>query len=175
MFYQHLVDPIFRLNLGFSTQSKTEIRIDKTAEELIRDTFALFDRIVTSCNEFVRPEFAKVILMTTAEFEAQEEEEERARKRNFSSSRRSNEFENFMYRGAEKNLYSKYFGTLSTRVSPKPKKEVCFAYDEVQVFMKKVVDKTLKVADTDEEKLRNMKDRIATVIRERYKDTLETY
>jgi hypothetical protein len=148
------MSPVIGLSLELKGQQLT---FDKQEDEIIASTLGFIDKIITSANDFIRPEFAKLQFLNLQEFLLQEENEERERKLNFQVKLNQNEFEGFMMRGQEKNIYSKYMGQVKIKTSLSETKDIIFTQEEANVFNKPSVEKYMMVADPNEECYKSVK------------------
>ena len=155
------MNPVFGLTLEIVG---SELRFDMTEEDIIKDTMKMIDKVIESGNDFIRPEFAQLDFLSHEQFVLQEEEEERMRKVNFQSKENTNEFEGFMFRGQESNIYSKFMGRVKLTESPKDKKDIIFTQEEAHIFNQTHVDKYMKIASVDEECYVEMKERIKLIL-----------
>ena len=72
--------------------------------------------------------------ISSYEFTKQEEEEETMNKLTFQHNKRENEFENLMFVGFERNIYSKYIGRIKLIESDKTDKDLIFTQEESNIF-----------------------------------------
>jgi len=144
----YVMNPIIGLYLKIE---KDQMYLDKTKEDVISQITDSIDQMITSCNFFPRPEFCKLNIISEYEFMKQEEEEEQMNKMTFKTEKKENEFEDFMFGGLERNIYSKYMGRIKLSKSEKDTKDIIFSKEETEIFKKSTVSKYMQVADVTEE------------------------
>lgn len=72
-------------------------------------------------------------------------------KMTFQTNKKENEFEDLMFGGLERNIYSKYIGRIKLTKSDKEEKEIIFSKEEAHIFKKSSVKKYMTVADSEED------------------------
>lgn len=118
MDYQDFVNPVFRLDLMLQRESTSsgeggpiaptpeqrELEFSMKDQEILDGFSSLVDRIVASCNKFLRPEHCKIEVLSVQKFE--QEWEEVRRSRLSSKSHSKPEMEERHARSPKKNAYS---------------------------------------------------------------------
>lgn len=113
--------------------------------------------------------------ISSYEFTKQEEEEETMNKLTFQHNKRENEFENLMFVGFERNIYSKYIGRIKLIESDKTDKDLIFTQEETNIFKKSSVKKLMKIADPNEKCFIQAKQKIENILRQQYQDCSRVY
>ena len=124
-------NPIIELFLIIDNQVLT---LDKSESDIVALIMGTIDDTIIWWNSFWRPEFAKMQFISSYEFTKQEEEEETMNKLTFQHNKRENEFENLMFVGFERNIYSKYIGRIKLIESDKTDKDLIFTQEESNIF-----------------------------------------
>lgn len=118
MDYQDYVNPVFRLDLMLQRESTSageegpaaltpeqrRLEFSMKDQEILDGFSSLVDRIVASCNKFLRPEHCKIEVLTAQKFE--QEWEEVRRSRLSSKSHAKPEMEERHHRSPKKQAYS---------------------------------------------------------------------
>lgn len=144
----YIMNPILSLDLLLEGE---ELMLDKSEDEIVSEILQSIDQLIHSCNSFVRPEFSKLKFITSYEFNKLEEEEAMMNKMTFQTNKKENEFEDLMFGGLERNIYSKYVGRIKLTKSDKEEKEIIFSKEEAHIFKKSSVKKYMTVADSEED------------------------
>jgi hypothetical protein len=167
-----VMNPIIGLKLIISND---QMYLDQTREEVVCKVLNEINQIIESCNCFVRPEFAKLNIISHYEFLKQEEEEETMNKMTFQTNKKENEYEDLLFGGLERNIYSKYLGRIKMSKSEKESKEIIFSKEEAHIFKKSSVEKFMKIADPSEECYILAKRKIEFVLLSQYDACSNTY
>lgn len=96
-------------------------------------------------------------------------------KMTFQTNKKENEFEDLLFGGLERNIYSKYLGRIKLSKSEKESKEIIFSKEEAHIFKKSSVEKFMKIADSSEECYVSAKRQIKFVLRSQYDACSNTY
>ena len=144
----YVMNPIICLYLKLE---RDNMYLDKTEDDIVTEILQTFDQLINCCNSFIRPEFSKLHIISSFEFQLQEEEEATMNKMTFQSTKKENEFEDLMFGGLDRNIYSKYLGRIKMSKSEKDTKEIIFSKEEAHIFKKSSVKKYMQVADSTEE------------------------
>ena len=127
-----MFNPIIELSLILEHSS---LAFDKSENDVVNNIIGIIDDTIIWWNSFCRPEFAKVQFISSYEFNRQEEEEEETmNKLTHQHSKKENEFENLMFVGFERNIYSKFFGRIKLFESEKTQKDLVYSQEETNIF-----------------------------------------
>lgn len=73
-----------------------------------------------------------------------------------------------MFRGQEKNIYSKFMGQVKIKESKSEKKDIIFTQEEASVFSQPQVKKFITVADPTEDCFKRVKNNIQGILKQQY-------
>jgi len=203
MDFQDFVNPVFRIELALNPSTKSglpdTLDFNRKEGEILEEIDLWFDRVVKSFNDFIRPEFAKVKLVSRHKYEEELEEEARLRKLNFQVKKaavqskssqtsfvggqnitkyvnKNIDFEGIFYGANEDgaNMYRKYMGRIQIQESPKDVKDIVDD-NNLNVFSRPFVEKRIKVTDPDEECFKAAKGRILKKVKKQIRDAKRVY
>lgn len=167
-----VMNPFIELYLKLEDE---ELSLDNSENDIVNQVIKMIDQLINSCNSFVRPEFCKLHTISSFEFAQQEEEEARINKLTFQQNKKENEFEDLIFGGLNRNIYSKYIGRIKLSESEKDQKDIIFSKEETNIYKRSFVKKYMKVADWQEECYVQAKQKIEEVLREQYRACSNVY
>ena len=80
-----------------------------------------------------------------------------------------------MFRGQEKNIYSKYMGRIKIKESHSDKKDIIFTPEEGNIYSQPYVNKYLSVADPSEDCYKIAKGNIVAILKTQYRSCYKCF